>query len=78
MISSSLPEEMLKLFACKAIPYLTTFGCWTSFKIDISLMAVLGTPSSSVSKRIFFRATNLPVALCLAWGRNKILPALNL
>ena len=30
-----------------------------------------GTPSSSLSRRIFFKATNLPVALCLAFKTSK-------
>lgn len=46
-------------------PYLTTLGCFNSCSRDTSLMAVLGTPSSSLSRRIFFMATTWPVALCL-------------
>ena len=30
-----------------------------------------GTPSSSLSRRIFFKVTNLPVALCLAFKTSK-------
>lgn len=38
--------------------YLTIFGWgWSSFKMEISLMAVDGTPSSSFYNLIFFRAT---------------------
>lgn len=44
---------------------LTMFGCFNSFNKDISRIAVDGTPSSSVSKRIFFIATISPVFLCL-------------
>ena len=36
-------------------------GCCSSFSREISLMAVLGTPSSSDSRRIFFMATISPV-----------------
>ena len=37
--------------------YSTTLGCLIPFKSDISLIAVLGTPSSSFSSFIFFKAT---------------------
>ena len=37
--------------------HLTTCGCLSSFSSAISLMAVLGTPSSSCSRRIFLSAT---------------------
>ena len=37
--------------------YSTTFGCLTPLRRDISLILVLGTPSSSFSNFIFFRAT---------------------
>ena len=43
--------------------YLTIFGCCSSFREEISLIAVEGTPSSSLSKRIFFIATILLVFL---------------
>ena len=46
--------------------YLTILGCLNSFRSDISLMAVLGTPSSSDSRRIFLSAANFPVLLFLA------------
>jgi len=36
----------------------TTFGCLRVFKIEISQIAVEGTPSSSFSNQIFFKATN--------------------
>ena len=39
-------------------PYLTILGCCSSLRREISRMAVLGTPSSSDSSRIFFMATN--------------------
>jgi len=41
--------------------YSTTFGCLRPFSRLISRMAVEGTPSSSFSRRIFFRATIWPV-----------------
>ena len=41
-------------------------GCWSSLRREISLMAVLGTPSSSDSSLIFFMATIAPVLLFLA------------
>mmetsp|Transcript_121292 Transcript_121292/g.368789 ORF Transcript_121292/g.368789 Transcript_121292/m.368789 type:complete len:251 (+) Transcript_121292:184-936(+) len=44
----------------------TTFGCESSFSNAISLMAVLGTPSSCASSFICFMATNSPVRLLLA------------
>ena len=45
--------------------YVTTFGWTSSFSNDISRIAVDGTPSSSLSNLIFFRATILLVFLCL-------------
>lgn len=47
------------------IPYLTIFGWRSSFNREISRIAVLGTPSSSLSNLIFFMATTWPVVLCL-------------
>lgn len=47
------------------LTYHTIFGCCSSFNKEISLIAVDGTPSSSDSKRIFFRATNRPDFLFL-------------
>lgn len=47
------------------LTYHTIFGCCSSFNNEISLIAVEGTPSSSDSKRIFFRATNRPDFLFL-------------
>lgn len=47
------------------LAYHTIFGCCSSFNKEISLIAVEGTPSSSDSKRIFFRATNRPDFLFL-------------
>lgn len=38
--------------------YLTMLGCWSSFRRAISLIAVLGIPSSSDSRRIFLRANS--------------------
>lgn len=46
--------------------YLTMFGCLSSFRRLISLMAVQGTPSSSESSRILLRATIWPVSLFFA------------
>ena len=43
--------------------YSTTLGCLRLFKREISLIAVLGTPSSSFSSLIFLRATYSPVTL---------------
>jgi hypothetical protein len=40
----------------------TTFSCFISFNKLISRMAVLGTPSSSDSRRIFLSATISPVS----------------
>jgi hypothetical protein len=42
--------------------YLTMFGWSSSFSRDISRIAVQGTPSSSDSKRIRFKATICPVS----------------
>ena len=42
--------------------YSTMFGCFRFLRREISLMAVLGTPSSSFSRRIFLIATNSPVS----------------
>ena len=39
------------------------FGCCNSLSSEISRIAVEGTPSSSLSKRIFFKATVLFVFL---------------
>ena len=39
------------------VTYSTTFGCLIPLRREISLMAVLGTPSSSFSNLIFLRAT---------------------
>ncbi|KAM3139986.1 hypothetical protein pb186bvf_007786 [Paramecium bursaria] len=45
----------------------TILGCgYNSFKIEISLIAVEGTPSSSFSNLIFFKATNSFVTESLA------------
>ena len=37
--------------------YSTTFGCFRPFSSEISLIAVDGTPSTSFSSFIFFKAT---------------------
>lgn len=37
--------------------YSTTFGCFRPFSKEISLIAVEGTPSTSFSSLIFFKAT---------------------
>jgi len=45
----------------------TTLGwCLSSLRSEISLTAVEGTPSSSTSRRIFFKAANFPVLVFLA------------
>lgn len=44
------------LSLCTTSCNLTMFPCCISFKSEISLIAVLGTPSSSCSRRIFFKA----------------------
>ena len=49
------------------------FGCWSSLRREISLMAVLGTPSSRESSLIFFMATISPVLLFLAEQRIKFI-----
>ena len=50
---------------CEA--YLTILGCGlSSLRMEISLMAVDGTPSSSFSNLIFFKATSSLVFLSLA------------
>ena len=41
--------------------YSTILGCLMPFRREISRIAVDGTPSSSFSSLIFFRATNSPV-----------------
>ena len=38
----------------------TMFGCCSSFRMEISRIAVEGIPSSSASSRIFLRAANSP------------------
>ena len=49
------------------------FGCWSSLRREISLMAVLGTPSSRESSLVFFKATISPVLLFLAEQRIKFI-----
>ena len=70
MTSSNLQRElMLSVQAEKQqekgsnTSYLTTFLCCSSFKSEISLIAVEGTPSSSCSNRIFFKAMTRSVPL---------------
>ena len=46
--------------------HLTTLQCCSSFKSEISRMAVLGMPSSSCSSLIFFNAMVLPLTLSRA------------
>lgn len=41
-------------------------GWLSSFSSEISRRAVLGTPSSSTSRRIFFNATTAPVLVSVA------------
>lgn len=55
--------------------YLTTFSSFNSLSRLISRMAVLGTPSSSASSLIFFRATTSPVVLSLALYTTPYVPA---
>ena len=45
--------------------YSTIFGCFMPLSSEISLIAVEGTPSSSFSSLIFFKATNSPVTKSL-------------
>lgn len=47
-------------------PYLTILGCASSLRMDISRIAVQGTPSSSLSSRILFNATTEFVSLFCA------------
>lgn len=64
----NLKFDVLVLFCVgvmKSVSYRTTFGCWSSLRREISLTEVLGTPSSSLSRRIFFIATTCPVVLFL-------------
>ena len=44
------------IFKKKKKSYSTILGCLSSFKIEISLIAVEGIPSSSFSNLIFFNA----------------------
>lgn len=53
---------------------MTTFGCCSSFRSEISLIEVDGTPSSSLSKRIFFSATNWLVFLFFALYTTPYVP----
>ena len=54
--------------------YLTMLQCRSSFSIAISRMAVLGMPSSSSSKRIFFKAMISPEVLSLALNTTPYVP----
>ncbi len=55
--------------------YRTMFSCCNSLRRDISRMAVLGTPSSSDSSRIFFNATTSPECLSLALYTTPYVPS---
>uniref|UniRef100_A0A2P2M2Y8 Cell division control protein 2 homolog n=1 Tax=Rhizophora mucronata TaxID=61149 RepID=A0A2P2M2Y8_RHIMU len=55
-MESKILNRNPKLRKNKKHTYLTMLPCCISFKREISLMAVLGTPSSSCSNRIFFKA----------------------
>lgn len=57
--------------------YQTIFGCSNSFNSDISLIAVDGTPSSSLSNRIFFKATSAPVFLFFPLYTTPYVPEYN-
>lgn len=48
---------MVEASLLRAGAYSTMFGCLRPLSREISRMAVLGTPSSSFSSLIFFRAT---------------------
>jgi len=51
----------------KKITHCTMKGYFlNSFNMDISLIAVDGHPSSSVSSLIFFKAASSPVGICFA------------
>lgn len=65
MIALALPLSFLKSSAsCLSVTIsfmLTTLRCLSCRRILISLMAVMGKPSFSLSKRTFFKATSSPV-----------------
>lgn len=66
-VNNFLPLSFLKSSAsCLSVTIsfmLTTLRCLSCRRILISLMAVMGKPSFSLSKRTFFKATNSPVEL---------------
>jgi hypothetical protein len=58
VFNSLIRNEAAKLMITSSLlTYSTMFGCLSPFKREISLIAVLGTPSSSFSSLIFFNAT---------------------
>jgi len=59
-------ERQFCFEAKNCITYSTMLGCFKFFNRDISLMAVLGTPSSSFSSLIFLIATISPVSVFCA------------
>lgn len=65
IIMYNIEQPIIKLIIRTNIPWsspnLTILSCCNSFNTDISRMAVDGTPSSSLSRRIFFNATVLPL-----------------
>lgn len=65
MLGFALPLSFLKSSAsCLSVTIsfmLTTLRCLSCRRIFISLMAVIGKPSFSLSKRTFFKATSSPV-----------------
>lgn len=59
--------------------YLIIFGCYNLDSIAISLIVVLGTPSSSqLSSFIFFKATNFALLLSNAFVTIPYVPSPNL
>jgi hypothetical protein len=50
-------KHMQSYLSLKKVAYSTMLGCFKPFNSEISLIAVLGTPSSSFSSLIFLSAT---------------------
>mmetsp|Transcript_514 Transcript_514/g.1321 ORF Transcript_514/g.1321 Transcript_514/m.1321 type:complete len:301 (-) Transcript_514:43-945(-) len=53
----------------------TMLGCWSSLRMEISRMAVLGMPSSSASRRIFLSATSSPLVRFFALYTTPYVPS---
>ena len=53
----------------------TILGCCSSLRREISRIAVLGTPSSSCSNRIFLSAMIVPVSRCFALYTTPYVPS---